>query len=110
MYVQYLSTQYLIPSYYLLLHNLSKMDTSKFDLLLQDELVFTTQSLVLPLCSTDDIGCVPQDMDVTDWLNRSDEDPNSDKEKHGGTSYQAYPSHSAHRVLFFINFILDQLI
>ena len=74
------------------------------------KLVFTTQSLVLPLCSTDDIGCIPQDMDVTDWLNRSDADPNNDKEKHGGTSYQAYPSHSAHLVLFFINFILDQLI
>ena len=58
------------------------MDIPTFDLLLQDELVFTTQSLVLPLCSTDDIGCVPQDMDVTDWLNRSDADPNNDKEKH----------------------------
>ena len=46
------------------------------------KLVFTTQSLVLPLCSTDDIGCVPQDMDITDWLNRSDADPNNDKEKH----------------------------
>ena len=58
------------------------MDTSKFDLLLQDEFVFTTKSLVLPLCSTDKIGCVPQDIDITDWLNRSDADPNNDKEKY----------------------------
>ena len=58
------------------------MDISVIDALLKDHLEFTTKSLTLSLCISDNTGCAPQKVDVTSWLNRSDVDPNNEKERH----------------------------